>query len=143
MANTVATENGSGKMVRIPCLTTMRSQQERVETTSLPKGIERRHIGEQIVYPISVRWILLVVPYLGNGVLAEEAPFDLALIINAVKSYDTLQEDMQFWVTGGIMGDLEKRPENVDHNRLEIFHYLAGLVYIIKSWNLNKPSDIV
>lgn len=142
VADAMAAQEADSQMIGVTSLTAVRPKDESVEPPTLPPVVERGNIGKHEVDPIAVRWILLGVPFAGNGVLAVEPTLRLALVIDTVESDHSLEEDMKLGVTGGILGHFEQWLEHVRDDLFEILHHPARLVHVVQTRNLDEPSNV-
>jgi hypothetical protein len=125
------------------CLSTMRPKDEGVEASLLSPNIQRCHVGKEMVDPIGVDWGFLGSPLRGYRIFLDKSTFRLTLIVNAVESDNTLEEDVEFWMTRWILGHFKQGPENVDQDLFETFDFFLGLVDVIKSRDLYEPSNVM
>lgn len=125
VTDAVAAQEADSQMIGVAGLTTVWPKNEGIESTALPPVIERGNIRKHEVDPIAIRWVLLGVPFAGNGVLPVEPTFRLALVIDTIKSNHPLQEDVKLGMTGGVFGDFKQRLEHVRNNLLKVLHHPA------------------
>lgn len=143
MTDTMAAEDSSSQMVCITSLTGVRSKEEGVEASLFSPDVERSHVGKQIVDPVAVRGILFRVPDLWYRELLEQSAFRLTLVIDAVESNDSLQEDVEFGVASRVFGNFKQRLEEIDDDLFKIVHQAGRLVDVEEARHLDQPSDVV
>lgn len=142
MADTVAAQNGGGKMICISGLSTMRTQQEGIEPSKSSPCVQRCNVCEKMVDPVTVWGVLCSTPLSRNRELLENSSLNFALIVNAIESYDPLQEDMKLWMTARIFGNFKERLKHILNNLLKAVHQARRLVHVKQSRDLNEPPDI-
>jgi hypothetical protein len=60
--------------------------------------IQRRHVGEHVVQPVTVWWRLCCIPRFGSRELAVKPTFRFRLVIHTVEANNALEEDVKFGV---------------------------------------------
>lgn len=130
-------------MICITSLTTVGTEEEGVEVSSFPPGIERSHIGVEKVDVISIRRILLRGPLLRDGELPVESSLWLAFVVDAVEADDSLKEDVQFRMAARILGDFKKRLEYIPDHVLKVVESTLRFIQRIEPRYLNQPSNVV
>ena len=143
MAYAVAAEDGCCDMVHVTGLTTMRSKYEGIKTATSAPNVQGSHVGEQVIDPISVRWILLGVPLFRWWILPVKSSLDLAFIVNTIKADHTLKKNVELGMARRVFGDFVERPEYVDDDLFIGVHLTVGFVHAEESRDLYKPSHIV
>jgi len=143
MTNAMTAKDCCRNMVYIASFTTVRSKHERVEPSSLPPLIQRSHVCEEMVDPVSVWRVLFGVPLLRRWIPSIQANFGFAFIINAIKAHDALQENMELFMLRRVLGDFVKRLEYVDKNVLIRVHLTVCFVQTVEPWNLYEPAYVV
>jgi hypothetical protein len=95
-----------------------------------------------MINPIVVRGVLCAIPFFGNRILLVQSTLNFTLVVHAVETNDSVEENMELGVAGRVFRDLEQGPKDILHHLFEVFHEPGVLIHIVKTWNLDKPPHI-
>mmetsp|Transcript_30605 Transcript_30605/g.42377 ORF Transcript_30605/g.42377 Transcript_30605/m.42377 type:complete len:205 (+) Transcript_30605:355-969(+) len=139
----VSKEEGGGQVVDVTRLTSMRSEVKCVVALGFTEAVKHRQICPHVVGVVSVRRVVIGVPFTGRLHVFGGPSLWAALIIHHVEPHHLLEKHVQLRVRTRVACHLKQRNEDVVQHILEIIHGALRFVYGVEARQLDEPDVLL